>query len=94
MYGSKSTVHKLHLELCRTGAYQKINDLLRSMGYYKDKIDLSCCNIDTKDVIAKKCDIGYNGNKKVKGSKISALADKNGLPLILNIIPYGLLWMG
>ncbi len=54
MYGSKSTVHKLHLELCRTGAYQKINDILLSMGTNKDKIDLSCCNIDTKDVIAKK----------------------------------------
>ena len=54
MYGTKSTVHKLHVELCRTGAYQKINNILLSEGYFQGKIDLSCCNIDTKDVIAQK----------------------------------------
>lgn len=54
MYGTKSTVHKLHLELCETGAYQKINEILLTEGYLKGKIDLSCCNIDTKDIVAKK----------------------------------------
>lgn len=54
MYGTKSTVHKLHMELCRSGAYQKINEILLSEGYLRGKIDLSCCNIDTKSVIAKK----------------------------------------
>ncbi len=33
----------------------------------------------------KKGNIGYDGNKKVKGSKISALTDKNGLPLSIFI---------
>jgi putative transposase len=28
MYGAKSTFHRLHLELCEQGAYQKINQLL------------------------------------------------------------------
>lgn len=54
MYGSKSTVHKLHLELCKSGAYEKINQILISECYLKGKIDLSCCNIDTKSVKAKK----------------------------------------
>ncbi len=54
MYGTKSTVHKLHMELCESGAYQKINEILLLEGYLKGKIDLSCCNIDTKDVIAEK----------------------------------------
>jgi len=54
MYGTKSTVHKLHLELCKTGAYQKVNDILLTEGYLRGKIDLSSCNIDTKDVAAKK----------------------------------------
>lgn len=54
MYGAKSTVHRLHLELCESGAYQKINQILISECYLKGKIDLSCCNIDTKSVKAKK----------------------------------------
>lgn len=43
--GSKSTVHRLHLELCGSGAYQKINQLLISEGYLLRKIDLSGCNM-------------------------------------------------
>ncbi len=35
----------------------------------------------------KKGEIGYDGNKKVKGSKISALTDKNGLPMSIFISP-------
>jgi transposase len=54
MYGTKSTVHKLHLELCRTGTYQKIYEILLSEGYRLEKIDISCCNIDTKSIAAKK----------------------------------------
>lgn len=54
MYGAKSTVHRLHLELCESGAYQKINQILITECYLKGKIDLSCCNIDTKSVKAKK----------------------------------------
>ena len=54
MYGTKSTVHKLHLELCETGAYERIFQVLLSEWYIKGKIDLSRCNIDTKSVKAKK----------------------------------------
>lgn len=54
MYGTKSTVHRLHLELCETGVYQEILSLLISEGYLRGKIDLSCCNIDTKSIAAKK----------------------------------------
>jgi transposase len=53
VYGIKLTVYKLHMELCRTGVYQKINEILLIEGYFKGKIGLFCCNIDTKDVIAK-----------------------------------------
>ncbi len=31
--------------------------------------------------------IGYNGYKKVKGSKISILVDKDGLPLSVALVP-------
>ena len=55
-YGTKSTVHRYHLELCEKGVYQAIFlDLLRS-GYESRKIDLSHCAADTKDIPAKKGD--------------------------------------
>jgi len=55
-YGTKSTVHRYHLELCEKGVYQAIFlDLLRS-GYEIKKIDLSHCATDTKDIPAKKGD--------------------------------------
>ncbi len=55
-YGTKSTVHRYHLELCEKGVYQAIFlDLLRS-GYEIKKIDLSHCATDTKDIPAKKRD--------------------------------------
>jgi len=54
MYGNKSTIHRLHLELCLTGAYEKIFDEMRSRGYLSGKIDLTRCNIDIKDIPLKK----------------------------------------
>ena len=55
-YGTKSTVHRYHLELCEKGVYQAIFlDLLRS-GYAIRKIDLSDCATDTKAISAKKRD--------------------------------------
>ena len=55
-YGTKSTVHRFHLELCEKGVYQAIFlDLLRS-GYAIRKIDLSHCSTDIKDIQAKKWD--------------------------------------
>jgi transposase len=55
-YGTKSTVHRYHLELCEKGVHQAIFlDLLQS-GYTIQKIDLSHCATDTKDISAKKGD--------------------------------------
>ncbi|MDN7025655.1 transposase [Methanoculleus sp. FWC-SCC1] len=56
-YGTKSTVHRYHLELCERGAYQAIFlDLLQS-GYEIRKVDLTHCSTDTKDIPAKKGDL-------------------------------------
>jgi transposase len=52
-YGTKSTVHQYHLELCEQGVYQAIFlDLLRS-GYEIRKSDLPHGATDTKDIPAK-----------------------------------------
>jgi transposase len=40
MYGNKSTIHRLHLELSETWAYEKIFDEMRSRGYLKGKSHL------------------------------------------------------
>jgi len=52
--GSKSTVHRFHLYLCENGIYQKIFNELLNKGYGLNKIYLSHCFTDTKDVPAKK----------------------------------------
>ena len=52
------------------------------------KIDLSHCATDTKDIPAKKRgSTGYDGYKKVKGNKLSALVDRNGLPPAYTVSP-------
>ncbi len=56
IYGAKSTIHRLHLELCESGAYEKIFSILRSVGYDLSKIDIGLCSIDTKSIPAKKGD--------------------------------------
>ncbi len=56
IYGAKSTVHRLHLELCESGAYENIFSILRSVGYELNQIDISLCSIDTKSIPAKKGD--------------------------------------
>ncbi|MDI6876300.1 MAG: transposase [Methanomicrobiales archaeon] len=53
-YGTKSTVHRYHLELCEKGVYQAIFlDLLQS-GYDIQKLDLIHGITDTKAIPAKK----------------------------------------
>jgi putative transposase len=54
IYGNKSTIHRLHLELYETGTYAKIFSKMISRGYLDGKLDISCCSIDTKDIPAKK----------------------------------------
>jgi transposase len=53
-YGSKSTIHRFHLEMCYNGIYDKIFAYMLSIGYRLDEIDISRCSIDTKSIEAKK----------------------------------------
>ncbi|MDI6720654.1 MAG: transposase [Methanomicrobiales archaeon] len=53
-YGTKSTVHRYHLELCKRGAYQAIFLNLPQSGYDLPKLDLVHCITDTKGIPAKK----------------------------------------
>ncbi|MHC1630771.1 MAG: transposase [Methanotrichaceae archaeon] len=53
-YGTKSTVHRYHLELAKLEIYNKIFEIMLSKGYKLDNIDLSYCSIDIKNILAKK----------------------------------------
>ncbi len=52
-YGTKSTIHRLHLELCKNGVYEQIFQMLLSERYELKKLDLSICSIDTDSIPAK-----------------------------------------
>jgi hypothetical protein len=54
IYGTKSTIHRLHLELCRNKAYKQIFQIFLSERYELKKLDLSICSIDTDSIPAKK----------------------------------------
>ncbi|KAF5038167.1 hypothetical protein DSECCO2_557140 [anaerobic digester metagenome] len=42
-YGAKSTAHRLHLHLCRTGTYPRLFEVMRQHGYDISRVDLSRC---------------------------------------------------
>lgn len=44
-YGAKSTLHRLHLHLCRMGKYPRLLELMRAHGYDVDRLDLSRCHL-------------------------------------------------
>ena len=87
IYGIESTIHRLHIGLAKNGVYGKIFGTMIYHGYNTSEIDISRCFTDTKDIPAKGGKIGYDGNKKVKGVKISALVDNDGLPLSIVVAP-------
>ena len=71
----------------REGVYQAIFRDLLQLGYEIQKVDLTHCSTDPKDIPAKKGSTGYDGYKKVKGNKLSALVDRNGFPLACAVAP-------
>ena len=61
--------------------------LLLAKGYEADKITLLLFRGHKGRTGKKGGEIGYDGHKKVKGEKISALVDGNGLPLAIAVSP-------
>ena len=64
--------------LPNTASIRHFLDLLRS-GYEIREIDLTHCSTIPRISRRKRGSTGYDGYKKVKGSKLSALVDRNGL---------------
>ena len=48
-YGAKSTMHRLHQHLCRTGKYPSLVQVMRAHGYDTDRLDLSRCRVAHPD---------------------------------------------
>lgn len=69
------------------GHINKYSKCFYPEGYNLNKLDPSICLIDTDSVPAKKEDVGYDGYKHVKRSKISMLVDRKGSIYINQAIP-------
>jgi|BioPla2DNA2_1021312.scaffolds.fasta_scaffold11907_5 transposase len=87
-YGTKSTVHRYHLELWEKGVYQAIFlDLLRDPALRSERlISLTVRQIQRLSR-QKGGSTGYDGYNKVNGNKLSALVDWNGLPFACTVSP-------
>ena len=44
-HGAKSTMHRLHQHLCRTGEYARLLEVMRGRGYETGRLDLSRCRV-------------------------------------------------
>ena len=82
-YGSKSTAHLRFQELQKKGIWQEIlSDLVKS-AHDQGKIKLKKISIDSSSVPAKRGGdvIGYDGFKKILGTKVHVAVEQKGLPI-------------
>ncbi len=87
-YGTKSTVHRYHLELCERGNVS--GDLSRPPSIRLRSAEARSRSRHHRyqgDSREKGGNIGFDGYKKVKGTKLSALVDRNGLPVACRVAP-------
>jgi hypothetical protein len=79
---------RYHLELCEKKVYQAIFlELLRARVRDPKDRSLALCNRYQGSPSQKRGSTGYDGYKRVKGNKLSAPVDRNGLPLACTVSP-------
>ena len=88
-YGTRATVHRRFQELERLGVWEKI--FMESIKYRvkRKKLRLSHVSVDSSTIPAL-CGgdlIGFNGHKRILGTKIHAVVDKKGFPIALMLSP-------
>jgi putative transposase len=83
--GAKSTVHRLHLELCESGAYDETIRVLCPVSCGLNKLDFSLCSVDMMSNPAKKGEIRCDGRRMVKGAKLGATVNGFDLPISVSI---------
>ena len=76
-------------ELQQKGIWKKILSKLIKLAHKQGKINLQKISIDSSSIAAKKRgnEIGYDGFKKILGTKIHVAVESNGLPISIRTSP-------
>ncbi len=87
--GSKSTAHLRFSELQQKGTWKRILSGLIKSAHRQEKICLEKISVDSSSVAAKKRGdkTGYDGFRKILGTKIHVAADRTGLPISIRASP-------
>ncbi len=88
-YGSKSTAHLRFSELQQKGMWKRILSGLIKSAHRQGKINLEKISIDSSSIAAKKGGnkTGYDGFRKILGTKIHVAVDGTGLPIPIRASP-------
>ena len=87
-YGSYKTANRRLLSWQREGVWERILRELLNRGYKAGKILLENACVDSTTLEAKKGEeIGLDGARRKKGTKVLAMADERGVPLSLSFLP-------
>ncbi len=88
-YGSKSTAYLRFQEMQQKGMWKTILSKLIKLAHKQEKINLQKISIDSSSIAAKKRgdEIGYEGFKRVLGTRIHVAVDGNGLPISIVCSP-------
>ncbi len=88
-YGSKSTVYPGFSELQQKGIWKRILSELIKSAHRQEKISLQKISVDSSSIAAKKGGdkTGYDGFKKILGTKIHVAVDRTGLPISIRASP-------
>jgi IS5 family transposase len=84
-YPSRSTCHRRFQQWVRQGLFQRLLQELASTLLEGGLLDLAECYIDGTFTPAKRGGLSVGKTKRGKGSKLMAVADREGLPLAVMI---------
>jgi transposase len=84
-YPSRSTCHRRFQQWVRQGLFQRLLAELASTLFQEGFLDLSECYIDGTFAPAKRGGLQVGKTKRGKGSKLMAVADREGLPIAVMI---------
>ncbi len=82
-YGSKSSAHRRFQYLQQKGIWKKILKSAIKSARKQDKINLRYISVDSSSIPSKKGgdEIGYDGFKRITGTKLHVAVESNGLPV-------------
>ena len=85
---AQNLLHISDFKLQQKGIWKKILSKLIKLAHKQGKINLQKISIDSSSIAAKKCnEIGYDGFKKILGTKIHVAVESNGLPISIRTSP-------